>query len=61
VEDTDVGVQAGQAAGMTVFAFAGGGFPTLTVEHGAIVFDDMGELPGLLDSQRPDPSGTDAD
>jgi beta-phosphoglucomutase-like phosphatase (HAD superfamily) len=54
VEDIVSGVIAGLAAGMAVFAFAGGvtNADLLSIE-GATVFDDMTELPALL---RP-PSG----
>lgn len=49
IEDSVPGVQAGVAAGMTVFGFAGSG---TTVEalagEGAIPFSAMRELPGLL-------------
>ncbi len=49
VEDSVPGVIAGLAAGMAVFAFAGGvtGAEPLAID-GAVVFDDMGELPALL-------------
>lgn len=53
VEDSVAGVEAGLAAGMAVFAFGGGvthasrlGLP------GAVVFDDMGQLPRLLGGAR---------
>jgi HAD superfamily hydrolase (TIGR01509 family) len=49
VEDSVSGVTAGLAAGMTVFAFAGG---VTTAEElaidGAVVFDDMRDLPVAL-------------
>jgi HAD superfamily hydrolase (TIGR01509 family) len=46
VEDSPAGVEAGLAAGMTVFGYAG----TTPAErlHGARVFTDMAELPALL-------------
>ena len=46
VEDSPAGVEAGLAAGMTVFGYAG----TTPAERldGARVFTDMAELPGLL-------------
>ncbi len=52
VEDSVSGVTAALAAGMAVFAFAGGvtGSEQLSIE-GAVVFDDMRELPALLQSQ----------
>jgi HAD superfamily hydrolase (TIGR01509 family) len=50
VEDTPTGVRAGLAAGMRVFAYAGGPQTDRDVvaELGATVFDDMRKLPGLL-------------
>ena len=49
VEDSISGVTAGLAAGMTVFAFAGGvtGAAQLSMDS-AIVFEDMRDLPVLL-------------
>ena len=49
VEDSVSGVTAGLSAGMAVFAFAGGvtSAETLSIE-GAVVFDDMRELPAML-------------
>ncbi len=49
IEDSVSGVRAGLAAGMRVFAFAGGvtSASKLSLE-GAVVFDDMLELPDLL-------------
>jgi HAD superfamily hydrolase (TIGR01509 family) len=49
VEDSISGVRAGLAAGMTVFAFAGGvtGAEDLAID-GAVVFDDMRNLPAAL-------------
>jgi HAD superfamily hydrolase (TIGR01509 family) len=49
VEDSVSGVTAGLAAGMAVFAFAGGvtSAESLTIE-GAVVFDDMRDLPAKL-------------
>jgi len=46
VEDSPAGVQAGLAAGMTVFGYAGLTDPALL--PGARVFTSMDELPGLL-------------
>jgi HAD superfamily hydrolase (TIGR01509 family) len=50
IEDTVVGVQAGVAAGMTVFGFAGGedAVPLDLERAGALVFAEMRELPQLL-------------
>ncbi len=54
VEDSRPGVQAARAAGMRVLAFAGG-LATAEVLEGpdTIVFDDMRDLPKLLDASRP--------
>ncbi|MGD0394349.1 MAG: HAD family hydrolase [Acidimicrobiales bacterium] len=49
VEDSVSGVTAGLAAGMTVFAFAGGVTgPDLLSIGDAVVFDDMSDLPAAL-------------
>lgn len=49
VEDSRYGVEAARAAGMRVFAYAGGVTPAHRLEGpGTIVFDDMRELPELL-------------
>lgn len=49
VEDSVSGVSAGLAAGMRVFAFAGGVTRASKLSlDGAVVFDDMLELPELL-------------
>jgi HAD superfamily hydrolase (TIGR01509 family) len=49
VEDSVSGVTAGLAAGMRVFAFAGGVCDAASVAlEGAVVFDDMLTLPDLL-------------
>ena len=50
VEDSLPGVAGGLAAGMTVYGFAAGEVRRQTVlrEAGAIVFDDLRDLPGLL-------------
>ncbi len=49
VEDSPAGVQAGRAAGMTVFAYAGGMVARERLQAGgAVVFDDMRRLPELL-------------
>jgi len=52
VEDSTSGVTAGLAAGMAVFAFAGGvtGAHQLSIE-GAVVFQDMERLPAMLRAQ----------
>ncbi len=49
IEDSVSGVTAGLAAGMTVFAFAGGvtGVDLLSIGD-AVVFDDMRKLPAVL-------------
>jgi HAD superfamily hydrolase (TIGR01509 family) len=51
VEDSVSGVTAGLAAGMAVFAYAGGvtGAAALTVGD-AVVFEDMGQLAELLEA-----------
>ena len=49
VEDSVSGVSAGLAAGMRVFAFAGGVCDASSVAlEGAVVFEDMLALPDLL-------------
>ena len=48
IEDSVFGVQAGVAAGMKVFGYAGGIEPDLLAREGAHVFGDMRELPGLI-------------
>ena len=49
VEDSRYGVQAARAAGMRAFGYAGGLTPPDLLEgHGAVVFQDMRELPRLL-------------
>ena len=54
VEDSAVGVQAGAAAGMTVFGFAAMTDPdALRAAGAAHVFTRMDELPDLLDRTRP--------
>jgi HAD superfamily hydrolase (TIGR01509 family) len=53
IEDSPPGVAAGLAAGMTVFAFAGGLIPASRLARPDVtVFDDMASLPGLLDAAR---------
>jgi len=49
VEDSRYGVAAARAAGMRAFGYAGGLTPAdWLLADGAVVFDDMRELPGLL-------------
>jgi len=49
VEDSTSGVAAGMAAGMDVFAFAGGVTDASKLGgHGVTIFDDMRDLPKLL-------------
>ena len=51
VEDSVHGVEAALAAGMRAFAYAGGVTPAARLARpGAVVFTDMRELPGLLES-----------
>jgi HAD superfamily hydrolase (TIGR01509 family) len=51
IEDSPVGVQAGRAAGMRTFAYAGGGTVARDWLEGeaTVVFDDMRRLPELLE------------
>jgi HAD superfamily hydrolase (TIGR01509 family) len=49
VEDSPFGVEAGLAAGMRVFAYSGGVMPAERLRAADVVFDDMRELPDLLD------------
>ncbi|MBE0529321.1 MAG: HAD-IA family hydrolase [Rhodospirillales bacterium] len=59
VEDSTAGVVAARAAGMPVLGFAGGGhagdgYGAMLTAAGAVrVFDDMAELPGLLQAVAP--------
>ena len=46
IEDSDTGVRAGVAAGMTVFAYDGHGEGFRA--EGATRFGDMADLPGLI-------------
>lgn len=48
IEDSNAGVQAGRAAGMTIFGYAAAGQGEALVAAGATVFDDMRALPDLL-------------
>jgi HAD superfamily hydrolase (TIGR01509 family) len=57
VEDSRAGVQAARAAGMRVLAFAGGLTPVELLDGpDTVMFDDMRELPGLLDGYHADGS-----
>lgn len=51
VEDSPAGARAGRAAGMRVLAYAGpgGGDPSRLAREGGEVFDDMRDLPALLE------------
>jgi phosphoglycolate phosphatase len=55
VEDSKPGVRAARAAGMTAFGYAGHGNGAELMSAGARVFDDMVELPDLLDRWEEDP------
>ncbi len=58
VEDSVPGVTAALAAGMAVFAFAGGVTSAdVLARPGAVVFDEMSALPDLLTSRRFGPPG----
>lgn len=48
VEDSPFGVEAAHAAGMRVFAYAGGVMPAERLGKADVVFDDMSDLPDLL-------------
>ena len=50
IEDTSTGVMAARAAGMRVFGYIGGSASDAAAleRNGAVVFDDMSRLPGLL-------------
>ena len=57
VEDSVHGVEAALAAGMRAFAYAGGVTPAERLARpGAVVFNDMRELPALLDAAAMSPS-----
>jgi HAD superfamily hydrolase (TIGR01509 family) len=54
VEDSRAGVEAARAAGMRVLAFAGGLTPARLLDGpDTILFEDMRELPGLLECSAP--------
>jgi HAD superfamily hydrolase (TIGR01509 family) len=54
VEDSRPGVEAARAAGMRALAFAGGLTPAECLEGpNTVVFEDMRELPGLIDGLAP--------
>ena len=48
VEDSPFGVEAARAAGITVFAYAGGLVPAERLSGADVVFDNMRDLPALL-------------
>ncbi|MFD8810765.1 HAD family hydrolase [Streptomyces sp. NPDC059627] len=49
VEDSPSGIQAAQSAGMTAFGYVGGITPaSWLTDSGALIFDDMRQLPDLL-------------
>ena len=48
IEDSPTGARAARAAGMRCFGYAPHGGLALAAE-GAVLFTDMGQLPGLLD------------
>ena len=51
VEDSRHGVAAARAAGMWAFAYAGGVTPASALDgERTTVFDDMSELPGLIEA-----------
>jgi HAD superfamily hydrolase (TIGR01509 family) len=54
IEDTPTGVRAARAAGMRVFGYIGGFASDAAAleRNGAVVFDDMSRLPGLLQQQE---------
>jgi HAD superfamily hydrolase (TIGR01509 family) len=53
IEDSEVGVRAGVAAGMTVFGYARLSDPLTLIDAGAIAFDSMKQLPELLRLKGP--------
>jgi HAD superfamily hydrolase (TIGR01509 family) len=59
IEDSAPGIEAARRAGMTVFAFTGGGHArglnyrqSLEALSPAVLFDDMRKLPALIEGQR---------
>jgi HAD superfamily hydrolase (TIGR01509 family) len=48
VEDSPFGIEAAHAAGMEVYAYAGGVMPAERLKDADVVFDDMRDLPELL-------------
>jgi HAD superfamily hydrolase (TIGR01509 family) len=50
IEDSPFGVQAAHAAGMRVFGYAGGVMPAERLRKADVVFDDMSDLPALLEN-----------
>ncbi len=48
IEDSFHGARAATAAGMAVLGYTGGGFTQQLADEGAVGFDDMAALPGLL-------------
>ena len=48
IEDTVIGVRAAVAAGISVFGYGADSDPAALAEAGAVVFDDMAALPGLI-------------
>jgi HAD superfamily hydrolase (TIGR01509 family) len=48
IEDSFYGAQAARAAGMPVLGYTGSGFARQLANEGALVFDSMTALPGLL-------------
>jgi beta-phosphoglucomutase-like phosphatase (HAD superfamily) len=54
IEDTPTGVKAARAAGMRVLGYIGGSAsdPAVLERNGAVVFDDMSRLPGLLQHEQ---------
>lgn len=58
VEDSRSGVEAARAAGMRVLAFTGGLTPAELLEGpNTVLFDDMHQLPKLIDAYRAAPAG----
>jgi len=48
IKDSFHGARAATAAGMAVLGYAGSGFAQQLADEGAMVFDDMAALPGML-------------